>query len=216
MDESESGTRTQIVTATRKLIEDRGIAHITTKQIAQAAGCAEGTIFRHFERKEDLLLAAVLANFPSFKESLTSITGGSSRERLRRLALSLIRFFEQIAPASVAVLSDAELTRRHREIVRERHGGPQRLYMAVTRFIEKEQARGALHPDLSAVHIASALLGPCFFRVFNRLSLGKDALEMTDEEFVTGIVECLWEGVRPATSRPNNPTSAKHDRKDEE
>src|SRR5215469_5053771 len=153
MDESESGTRTQIITATRKLIEDRGIAHITTKQIAQAAGCAEGTIFRHFERKEDLLLAAVLANFPSFKESLMSITGGSSRERLRRLGLSLIRFFEQIAPASVAVLADAELTRRHREIVRERHGGPQRLYMAVTRFIESEQARGALHSDLSAAHI---------------------------------------------------------------
>src|SRR5215470_9119881 len=81
--EPESGTRHQIVTATRKLIEHRGIAHITTRQIAQAAGCAEGTIFRHFERKEDLLLAAVLANFPSFKESLMSITGGSSRERLR-------------------------------------------------------------------------------------------------------------------------------------
>jgi len=216
MDESESGTRTQIVTATRKLIEDRGIAHITTKQIAQAAGCAEGTIFRHFERKEDLLLAAVLANFPSFKESLMSITGGSSRERLRRLGLSLIRFFEQIAPASVAVLSDAELTRRHREIVRERQGGPQRLYMAVTRFIESEQARGAMHPDLSPVHIASALLGPCFFRVFNRLSLGKDALEMTDEEFVAGIVESLWEGVRPATSRAGKPASAKRGRKDEE
>jgi AcrR family transcriptional regulator len=187
------------VAATRKLIEDQGIAHITTKQIAQAAGCAEGTIFRHFERKEDLLLAAVLANFPSLKESVMSISGGSSRERLRRLGLSLIRFFEQIAPASVAVLADAELTRRHREIVRERHGGPQRLYAVVIRFIESEQARGTMHPDLSAAHIASALLGPCFFRVFNRLSLGSDALQMTDEEFVAGLIESLWEGLRPAS-----------------
>ena len=136
-----------------------------------------------------------------------SITGGSARERLRRLALSLIRFFEQIAPASVAVLSDAELTRRHREIVAERNGGPQRLYGAVVRFIEGEQARGALHPDLSPVHVASALLGPCFFRVFNRLSLGKDALEMTDEEFVAGIVETLWEGLRPADSKPGGQPS---------
>src|SRR5215469_11038452 len=151
--EPESDTREQIVTVTRRLIEDYGIAQVTTKRIAQAAGCAEGTIFRHFERKEDLLLAAVLASFPSLKESLMSITGGSSRERLRRLGMSLVRFFEQIAPASVAVLSDAELTRRHREIVRERQGGPQRLYMAVTRFIESEQARGALHSDLSAAHI---------------------------------------------------------------
>src|SRR5215470_2959181 len=199
--EPESDTRNQIVTATRKLIEDRGIAHITTKQIAQAAGCAEGTIFRHFETKEDLLLAAVLVSFPSFKESLISITGGSPRERLRRLGLNIIRFFEQITPAAVAVLSDAELTRRHREVVRERNGGPQRLYTAVMSFIESEQASGALSPDLSSVHIASTLLGPCFFRVFTRLSLGKDAIETTDEEFVAGIVEALWEGIRPANSK---------------
>src|SRR2546421_11274945 len=146
MAESEPGTRDQIVTATRKLIEDRGIAHGTTKKIAQAAGCAEGTIFRYFARKEDLLLAAVLANFPTFKESLMlmSISEGTPSQRLHRLGLNVIWFFEQSTQAAVAVLSDAELTRRHREIVRERHGGPQRLYAAVTRFIKSEQARGAL------------------------------------------------------------------------
>ena len=155
---SETSTRDQIVTATRKLIEDHGIAHITSKQIARAAGCAEGTIFRHFARKEDLLLAAVLANFPSLREALMSISGGTPRERLQRLALNVIRFFEQITPAAVAVLSDAELTRRHRETMREHNGGPQRLYMAVSRFIESEQARGALRADLSPAHISSALL----------------------------------------------------------
>ena len=158
------------------------------------------------------------ANFPAFKDSLMEITGGSSRERLRRMGLSLIRFFEQIVPASVAVLSDAELTRRHRERVRERNGGPQRLYMVVSHFIEAEQARGALDPDLSSVHLASALLGPCFFRVFNRLSLGEDALQMTDEEFVAGLVESLWEGVRPASASPaeqphHEPSSAGRRRK---
>ena len=110
MAESEPGTRDQIVTATRKLIEDRGIAHDTTKKIAQAAGCAEGTIFRYFARKEDLLLAAVLANFPTFKESLMSISEGTPSQRLHRLGLNVIRFFEQSTPAAVAVLSDAELT----------------------------------------------------------------------------------------------------------
>ena len=197
MDHSESARRTQIVTATRKLIEDRGIAQITTKQIAKAAGCAEGTIFRHFARKEDLLLAAVMASFPSLRESLISISGGTPRERFQRLALNVIRFFEQITPAAVAVLANAELTRRHRETMREHNGGPQRLYIAVSRFIESEQARGAVRADLSSAPISSALLGPCFFRVFTRLSLGKNALEITDEEFVAGLVDTLWDGLRP-------------------
>ena len=70
VDHSESSTKDQIVTATRKLIGDRGIARVTTKQIAETAGCAEGTIFRYFDRKDDLLLAAVQANFPAFKDSL--------------------------------------------------------------------------------------------------------------------------------------------------
>src|SRR5262250_2090264 len=150
---TESSTRDQIVTATRKLIEDRGVAHITSKHIAKAAGCAEGTIFRYFARKEDLLLAAVMASFPPLREALESIRGGTPRDRLQRLALNVIQFFEQITPAAVAVLSDAELTRRHRETMREHNGGPQRLYMAVSRFIESEQARGALHADLSPAHI---------------------------------------------------------------
>ena len=203
MDTSESSTRNHIVTATRKLIEERGIAHITTKQIARAAGCAEGTIFRYFARKDDLLLAAVMANFPSLRESLLSLTGETPRQRLHRLGLIVLRFFEQIVPAAVAVLSDADLTRRHRDAVRDHHGGPQRLYAAVIRFLEAEQARGALHAEVSPVHLASTLLGPCFFRVFTRLSLGKDALELTDDAFVTGIVDTLWDGVRPANGKPS-------------
>lgn len=198
MAQTESSTRDQIVTATRKLIEDRGLAHITSKHIAKAAGCAEGTIFRYFARKEDLLLAAVMASFPPFREALESIRGGTPRYRLQRLGLNVLRFFDQITPAAVAVASDAELRRRHREIVREHNGGPQRLYAVVTRFIESEQSSGALRADLPAEHLASALLGPCFFRVFTRLSLGRNVLELSDEEFVGGIVEAFWEGVRPS------------------
>jgi AcrR family transcriptional regulator len=204
MRSTESSTRDRIVIATRKLIEDRGLAHITSKHIAKAAGCAEGTIFRYFVRKEDLLLAAVMAGFSPFREAVESIRGGAPRDRLQRLGLNVLRFFDQIAPAAVAVASDAELRRRHREIVRERNGGPLRLYAVVTRFIEAEQAAGALRADLPAEHIASTLLGPCFFRVFTRLSLGRNVVELSDEEFVGGIVQALWEGARPGYSRSMN------------
>lgn len=202
MPPNESSTRDQIVSATGKLIADRGLAHITSKHIAKAAGCAEGTIFLHFTRKEDLLLVAVMSSFPPFREALRSIRSETPRDRLQRLGLIVLRFFDQITPAAVAVASDAELRRRHREIVREHNGGPQRLYAAVTRFIESGQSSGALRSDVSAEHIASALLGSCFFRVFTRVSLGRDVLELSDEEFVGGIVEPLWEGACPSDGRP--------------
>jgi AcrR family transcriptional regulator len=51
--------RALIVRATRPLLAEHGEA-VTTRQIAQAAGIAEGTIFRVFSDKDDLLRAVVL------------------------------------------------------------------------------------------------------------------------------------------------------------
>jgi AcrR family transcriptional regulator len=53
-------TRQKILDAAQHLIENEGSKHLTTKLIARAARCAEGTLFNHFKSKEDLRLAVVL------------------------------------------------------------------------------------------------------------------------------------------------------------
>lgn len=50
--------RASIVEAARQLLVDRGIT-FTTRQVAEAAGIAEGTVFRHFSTKGDLVRAVV-------------------------------------------------------------------------------------------------------------------------------------------------------------
>ncbi|MEV4645792.1 TetR/AcrR family transcriptional regulator [Saccharopolyspora sp. NPDC049357] len=52
--------REAIVTAVLPLVREHG-AHVTTKQIAHAAGIAEGTVFRAFADKTELLHACVTA-----------------------------------------------------------------------------------------------------------------------------------------------------------
>ena len=50
--------RTMIVAATLPLLIEHG-DRVTTKQVAEAAGIAEGTIFRVFANKDELIAAAV-------------------------------------------------------------------------------------------------------------------------------------------------------------
>jgi AcrR family transcriptional regulator len=52
----ESETRDRILAAALKLFARRGYDGTTTKDLAEAAGVAEGTLFRHFETKKSILV----------------------------------------------------------------------------------------------------------------------------------------------------------------
>jgi AcrR family transcriptional regulator len=53
---SKDATKRRIVAAALKLFESRGFESTTTKEIAKKARVAEGTVFNHFETKEDIAL----------------------------------------------------------------------------------------------------------------------------------------------------------------
>src|SRR5436190_16538672 len=66
--------RKALIEATLPLLLEHGRA-VSTKQIAEAAGVAEGTIFRAFESKDDLILEAVDAglDIEPFLDDLASV-----------------------------------------------------------------------------------------------------------------------------------------------
>ena len=70
--------RAALVAATRPLLLEHGL-NITTKQVAEAAGVAEGTIFRAFETK-DRLFCAVLQDALDPAPAVARILAVSERD----------------------------------------------------------------------------------------------------------------------------------------
>lgn len=84
---SSSQTRDRLVRAALELFTARGYHETTTPLIAQRAAVAEGTIYRHFPSKEDLLNEIFRAGVRAFLEPLKSMDPARPcRERLDAVA----------------------------------------------------------------------------------------------------------------------------------
>lgn len=197
---SASETRQRILDAALHLIETGGLVRLTTKEIAKAAGCAEGTLFKHFKRKEDLCLAVVLENSPKFRETIARKNAGkgSLRKNLEGVALAAIGFSEKLIPLGVTLLGDAELLARHRQVMRKSERGPKDAFELIATYIEGEQRLGRIDARAKPISVAALLFGPCFHWVFVRQAMGKNFLPMNDREFVADLVATLLNGLASA------------------
>jgi AcrR family transcriptional regulator len=192
-------TRDNLLKAATHLIQTRGLARVTTREIAREAGCAEGTLYKHFETKEDLFLAVLLESLPRFETALdpTNREQTSIAENLGQIGMAAIRFFEKVLPPGVALLADSTLLARHRKRLRAKDSGPRHLYEAVATYIASEQDRGRINRALDPLGAASVILGPCVQWVLTRMINGNTPLKLTDEQFCQQLAATLLQGFAP-------------------
>ena len=112
-------TRARLIEATRSVVREVGYAHASTRAIAQAAGVAEGTIYRHFPDKASLFFATVLeSNAPivAWVTTLPARAGeGTVEENLTDAAVALAGLRDQILPLELAIAADPELAAQRRQ-----------------------------------------------------------------------------------------------------
>ncbi len=190
-------TREQILAATARLLQERGLAHATTREIAREAGCSEGALYKHFEHKEDLFLAAVQANLPEFVETLAERQPGTGvlEENLTEIALAALNYYDKVVPLASSFFADGELLARYRELLSRIGSGPQSIYARITAYLQAEQRLGRIAACREPFGAAALLLGGCFEYAFTRQFLGANPFQMTDREFVQGLVQTLCSGL---------------------
>ena len=195
------GTREKIVEAAERVMRERGLARSTTKEIAREAGFSEGTLYKHFEGKEDLFLSVLAERLPSFVALAKELPGragrGAVRETLEEVARTALAFYMEGMPISASVFSEPALLARHGEELRRRGGGPHRANGALAAYLRAEQGLGRVRADADPEAAAAMLLGACFQRAFLRHFLAEDAEPGGTERFARGVVDTLMRGLAP-------------------
>jgi AcrR family transcriptional regulator len=152
-------TRERILDAAAVVLQERGVAHATTRSVAAAAGCSEALLYKHFATKQEIFVAVLTERLPPITIPTDDV---ALEDGLPRLVESLVEFYSRSFPMTASIFSAPELLADHRTGLREGLGPdvPARMVRA---YLGRQQDSGRIGPaDLDAV--AAVLVGAALHR----------------------------------------------------
>ncbi|HMF65486.1 MAG TPA: TetR/AcrR family transcriptional regulator [Edaphobacter sp.] len=169
--------RPEIIAAAQELIRARGLANVTTRAIAEQAGCSEAALYVHFESRLKLLLAVLEESLPDMLLPLhaleQSIGTSTPQQNLTRALRAVFTFHECVIPMVCGLFADTELLTAYRESLVGRNKGPQGAISRLQRYIAAEQKVGRIDKKLDADLAATTLMATSFFKAFTSQFLGE-------------------------------------------
>lgn len=157
--------RERILDAAAQLMREHGIVKATTKEIARAAGCSEGLLYKNFAGKHELFVAVLQERLPRPFAGILPGTG-DVLENLERATAGLIEFFAEGFPIAAALFGDRELLMTWRAQSDARGGGPDAPQRLLTDYIRTEQADGRIRSDADPEAISALLAGAALHEAF--------------------------------------------------
>ena len=164
-----AATRQQLLDAAVRVFSKRGYARATTREIAETAGVAEGSIYRHFADKSALFREALESVKPDAMDELVGLGAlvghGTVRDNLAQFIAVLEDVERDIAPLQASMLSDAELTKRLVSTSQPEVARPDAALKPLAAYVLAEQKLGRIREDVDCELAAFALFAVPFASV---------------------------------------------------
>ena len=194
-------TEERLLGAVEELMRSQGLARITTRDIAKAAGLAEGTLYNHFRDKDELFMAVLQLNVGEFAHAIQDLPlrvgQATVLDNLRPVAEAAAGFHIKVAPLVCSLLADQKLLAETRGRMQERRVGPQRSLESLAAYIAAEQRLGRINSELDAGAVATLILGTSFhMAVFDHFS-GSSPDERQSRARMRRAIQALVIGLTP-------------------
>lgn len=159
LSEERAAKRRQILSSAIEIFAEQGFFAARTREIAAAAGVAEGTIYLYFDGKDDLLLTAFREKVQEFSSSIAPLLADPAPfpERLARfIEMQFAGIEAQPALATVLLMETRQSSKFYGEPVRE----VLRTYAtAIDELLRRGMQEGALRADLDVPLARRAVVG---------------------------------------------------------
>ncbi|WP_077623463.1 TetR/AcrR family transcriptional regulator [Sediminibacillus massiliensis] len=189
----------KIVEAAIRIFAEKGYSNTSTSEIAQAAGVAEGTIFRHFGTKDNLLLSVIL---PFLKEWVPVMAEdvfqeimseeASFEDFVRALIKNRIAFIKENKEVFQVVVKEflynEELRKELFPHLSESIGS------RLTNVLQRFQARGEL-ADIPIDRLKRMLISFVGAQFVSRFVLLPEIQDLDEDAEVEAIVKFIMNGI---------------------
>jgi AcrR family transcriptional regulator len=203
-----AGGREAILAAALQLLRERGIARVTSREVAAMAGVSEASVFYHYKDRAGLLRAVFEQGLEPLQALAArgALAGAGLHDVLSRYAHTLDGFLDQALPVMAAAQSDTALRDAMAAYMTEQDLGPHRGVGAVGDFLAAEQAAGRVRGGVDPHAVAMLFVGACYTRAAQR----QMPAEVAELPALEDIIDATEELLRPghnidATEEPLRP-----------
>jgi AcrR family transcriptional regulator len=159
-----SGGREEILRATHDLLRERGMARLTTREVAQRAGVSEGSVFYHFEDRFGLLKAVFERSLEPLHLQPAALEAEDLATTVAHLSEAIERFLASSLDVLMAAQSDSDLRDALHAYMLASDYGPHRGIASIAGYVAAQQQRGVVRGDVDAKVVASLIVNDAFQR----------------------------------------------------